>query len=77
MDVDVALGTDSLASAPDLDMFAAVADARAAGDIRGAIIGVGGPDAEVHSDVADVADIVLPSVTDAAELLARLASAGD
>ena len=69
----VVLGDD----VTDLDMFAAVADARTAGDIRGAIIGVGGPDAEVHSDVADVADIVLPSVTDAAELLARLASAGD
>jgi len=28
MDVDVALGTDSLASAPDLDMFAELAEAR-------------------------------------------------
>jgi trehalose 6-phosphate phosphatase len=68
----VVLGDD----VTDLDMFAAVADARASGDIRGAIIGVGGPDAEVHPDVADVADVVLPRVTDAAELMARLASAG-
>ena len=65
----VVLGDD----VTDLDMFAAVADARADGVIRGAIIGVGGPGAEVHPDVADRADVVLSSVTDAAELLARLA----
>ena len=67
----VVLGDD----VTDLDMFAAVADARAEGGIRGVIIGVGGPDAEVHPDVAGMADVVLPTVTDAAELLARLASA--
>ena len=66
----VVLGDD----VTDLDMFATVADARSDGDIKGAIIGVGGPNAEVHPDVASVADVVLPSVTDAAGLLARLAS---
>lgn len=67
----VVLGDD----VTDLDMFTAVADARVNGEIRGVIIGVGGPDSEVHPDVANLADVVLPSVTDAAELLARLASA--
>ncbi len=67
----VVLGDD----VTDLDRFAAVAEARADGDIRGVIIGVGGPDAEVHPEVANLADVVLRSVTDAAELLARLASA--
>ncbi|MDQ2674952.1 MAG: trehalose-phosphatase [Chloroflexota bacterium] len=67
----VVLGDD----VTDLDMFAAVADARAAGKIRGAIVGVGGPDSEVHPDVANLSDVVLPSVIDAAELLARLAPA--
>jgi trehalose 6-phosphate phosphatase len=67
----VVLGDD----VTDLDMFTAVADARAEGGIRGAIIGVGGPDAEVHPEVAKMADVVLTTVTDAAELLARLASA--
>ena len=66
----VVLGDD----VTDLDMFAAVAEARVGGGIRGAIIGVGGPDAEVHPAVANLADVVLPRVTDAAELLARLAS---
>ena len=67
----VVLGDD----VTDLDMFVAVAEARAEGGIRGAIIGVGGPDAEVHPAVAEIADVVLPSVADAAALLARLASA--
>lgn len=67
----VVLGDD----VTDLDMFAAVAGARADGRIRGAIIGVGGPDAEVHPAVAELADVVLGSVADAAVLLARLASA--
>jgi trehalose 6-phosphate phosphatase len=67
----VVLGDD----VTDLDMFSAVAQARAEGEIRGVIIGVGGPDSEVHPAVAHLADVVLPSVTDAAELLARLASA--
>jgi trehalose 6-phosphate phosphatase len=66
----VVLGDD----VTDLDMFAAVAELRAGGRIRGAIIGVGGPDAEVHPSVADIADVVLPSVADAAVLLTRLAS---
>ena len=60
----------------DLDMFAAVAEARAAGSLRGAIIGVGGSDGEVPPAVAAAADVVLPSVTQAAELLAALASGG-
>ena len=67
----VVLGDD----VTDLDMFSAVADARADGYIRGVIIGVGGPDSEVHPAVANLSDVVLHSVTDAAELLARLASA--
>jgi trehalose 6-phosphate phosphatase len=67
----VVLGDD----VTDLDMFATVAQARAEGRIRGAIIGVGGPDAEVHPSVAEIADVVLPDVTQAAVLLTRLASA--
>ena len=69
----VVLGDD----VTDLDMFAAVAEARATGDLRGVIVGVGGPDAETHPAVAEAADVVLPSVADAAELLARLAAAAD
>jgi trehalose 6-phosphate phosphatase len=69
----VVLGDD----VTDLDMFAVVEEARADGAIRAAIIAVGGPDAEVHPAVAEIADVVLPSVADAAALLSRLASATD
>jgi trehalose 6-phosphate phosphatase len=58
----------------DLDMFRAVADARTAGGLRGAIIGVGGSDGEVPPEVADAADVVLPDPAAAARFLAALAS---
>ena len=59
----------------DLDMFSAVAEARAAGRLRGTIIAVGGADGEVPDEVVAAADVVLPGVDDAADLLTRLASA--
>ena len=58
----------------DLDMFAAVAEARSAGWLRGAIIGVGGADAEVPPAVVEAADALLPSVAEVASLLASLAA---
>jgi trehalose 6-phosphate phosphatase len=57
----------------DLDMFAAVADLRASGRLRGAILAVGGADGEVPPAVAAAADAVLPAPVDAAGLLAALA----
>ncbi|HSK94143.1 MAG TPA: trehalose-phosphatase [Candidatus Angelobacter sp.] len=57
----------------DLDMFAAVAGARAAGGLRGAIIGVGGADAEVPPEVIAAADAVLDSPEAAARFLVALA----
>ena len=59
----------------DLDMFAAVAEARATGRLGGVIVAVGGADGEVPDEVVAAADVVLPGVDDAAELLTRLASA--
>ena len=59
----------------DLDMFAAVAEARSAGRLRGAIIGVGGADEEMPPAVVEASDVVLIDVVEAGELLARLASA--
>ncbi len=59
----------------DLDMFAAVADARAAGRLRAAIVGVGGDDADLPPDVAAAADVVVGGVEEAAALLAGLAEA--
>jgi trehalose 6-phosphate phosphatase len=67
----VVLGDD----VTDLDMFAEVAEARAAGQLSGAIIAVGGADAEVPDEVMAAADVVLPGVNAAAELLRRLAPA--
>ena len=58
----------------DLDMFAAVAETRDAGRLRGLIIGVGGSDEEVPPAVSDAADVVLPSVAEAARLLELLAA---
>ena len=58
----------------DLDMFAVVDELRAAGRLRGAIIGVGGADAEVPPSVVRAADIVLPRVDDAARFLQTLAA---
>jgi trehalose 6-phosphate phosphatase len=57
----------------DLDMFRAVAEARTAGRLRGAIIGVGGSDDEVPAEIADTADVVLPDPAAAARFLAALA----
>ncbi len=57
----------------DLDMFAAVAEARGAGRLRGAIIGVGGADAEVPPEVAAAADAILDSPEAAARFLNALA----
>jgi trehalose 6-phosphate phosphatase len=58
----------------DLDMFRAVADLRAAGRIRGAVIGVGGADHEIPPDVAAAADALLADPASAAVFLARLAN---
>ena len=58
----------------DLDMFAAVTEARSAGRLRGAIIAVGGADDELPPAVADAADAVLRSVAEVASLLADLAA---
>ncbi len=57
----------------DLDMFRAVAKLRDAGRIRGAVIGVGGPDHEVPAEVIAAADALLPDPPSAAAFLARLA----
>lgn len=59
----------------DLDMFGVVARLRAAGAIRGAIIGVGGADEETPDAVRDAADVVLDDPAQVAELLGLLASA--
>lgn len=59
----------------DLDMFAAVAERRDAGQLRGVIIGVGGDDAEVPASVAEAADVVLRHPADAAALLTGLVDA--
>ena len=57
----------------DLDMFTAAAELRAAGTLRAAIIGVGGPDHETPPALAAAADAVLAEPADAAALLAMLA----
>jgi hypothetical protein len=59
----------------DLDMFAAIAEARSTGRLRGAIIAVSGADGEVPDEVVAAADVVLPGVEDAVDLLRRLSSA--
>jgi trehalose 6-phosphate phosphatase len=61
----------------DLDMFAAVAELRAAGTLRATIVGVGGADREVPDAVAEAADVVLPSPEATARLLAALAEPAD
>lgn len=58
----------------DLDMFAAVAEARAAGQLQAVIIGVGGADERVPGEVAQAADVVLPDVATTAALLEGLAA---
>ena len=65
----VVMGDDTT----DLDMFTAVAELRAAGKLRAAIIGVGGSHHEVPPELAAVADVVLAEPADAAALLAMLA----
>jgi trehalose-phosphatase len=57
----------------DLDMFTAIADLRAAGVLAGAIIAVGGGDAEVPAAVIGAADVVLDDPAQVAVLLATLA----
>jgi trehalose 6-phosphate phosphatase len=59
----------------DLDMFAAVAERRDAGLLRGVIIGVGGADGETPASVAEAADVLLRDPAEAAALLAALAGA--
>jgi len=59
----------------DLDMFAAVAERRDAGLLRGAIIGVGGDDGETPASVVAAADVVLGDPVEAAALLAALSRA--
>jgi trehalose 6-phosphate phosphatase len=53
----------------DLDMFRAVAELRAERRIRGAIIGVGGADADVPAAVVEASDVVLADPAEAAALL--------
>jgi trehalose 6-phosphate phosphatase len=59
----------------DLDMFRAVAELRAAGSVRGAIIGVGAWDQEVVPEIAAASDVVLPDPKAAARFLAEIAAA--
>ncbi len=58
----------------DLDMFRAVAGLREAGSLRGAIVGVAGPDGETPSEVSAAADVVLGDPEQATAFLALLAS---
>ncbi len=64
----VVLGDD----VTDLDMFAAVAERRARGELEGAIVAVGA-EREVPPDVAAAADVILDDPPSAARLLAALA----
>jgi len=57
----------------DLDMFDAVAELRAAGTLRAAIIAVGGADREVPPEMSEAADVSLAGPEDAAALLFALA----
>ena len=56
----------------DLDMFGAVEELRQTGRLRGAIIGVGGADAEVPPEVVAASDVVLASPAEAAAFLLAL-----
>ncbi len=56
----------------DLDMFSAVAELRAAGRVRAAIIAVGAGDGEAPAKVRDAADVTLRDPAEAALLLASL-----
>jgi len=57
----------------DLDMFRAVAELRDAESLRGAIIGVAGPDGETPREVSAASDVVLGDPEQAAAFLALLA----
>lgn len=57
----------------DLDMFRAVAELRDDGSLRGAIIGVAGPDGETPREVSAASDVVLSDPEQAAAFLALLA----
>ena len=57
----------------DLDMFGAIAELRATGRVRAAIIAVGGADREVPASVAQAADASLADPAAAAGLLGTLA----
>ena len=56
----------------DLDMFRAVAQLRAEGQVTAAIIAVGGADAEIPVAVPEAADVTLHDPAEAALLLAAL-----
>ena len=56
----------------DLDMFRVVSEQRSAGRVRGAIIGVGGADAEVPPSVIEASDVILAEPAEAAAFLAAL-----
>jgi trehalose 6-phosphate phosphatase len=58
----------------DLDMFAAIADLRDRGELRGAIIAVDGADREAPREVIAAADAVLGTPAEVAELLEALAA---
>jgi trehalose 6-phosphate phosphatase len=64
----VVLGDD----ATDLDMFRAVDELRTAGQLRGAIIGVGGAAGEVLPKLVEACDVVLTDPAEVAALLTAL-----
>jgi hydroxymethylpyrimidine pyrophosphatase-like HAD family hydrolase len=64
----VVLGDD----ATDLDMFRVVDELRAAGHLRGAIIGVGGAAGEVLPALVEASDVVLTDPAEVAVLLFAL-----
>jgi len=57
----------------DLDMFDAIAELRAAGTLRAAIVAVGGADREVPKELFEAADVSLAGPGEAAALLTALA----
>jgi len=59
----------------DLDMFRAVADLRARGDVRATTVGVGAADAEVRPEVTAAADVMLADPAEAVRFLAGLSAA--
>lgn len=59
----------------DLDMFRAVAELRARGAVRAAIVGVGAADSEMRPEVLAAADVTLADPTEAVRFLAGLSAA--